>query len=184
MKKICSKFFVVERSYWTFGLNILSNLSKLPPMGAANVLSFFGEKSNCLVIFGFWAKVTNFWQKNSGKLLKVLFTCPQQNFEEKWWKWFILMTSFLGLWVSFFWFWQKNSQVCRNSNLTVHRKIVIEKTLEQLVFSSFFGLWQKKPVFLPESFWQCCQNYFLRVQRKTYRATFLKGSLENFRTFG
>ena len=77
----------------------------------------------------------------------MLFTCPQQNFEKKWWKWFILMTSFLGLWVSFFSFWQKNSQVCRNSNLCVHRKNVKKNTLEQLVFRLFLDFDKKTCVF-------------------------------------
>ena len=39
-------------------------------------------------------------------------------------------------------------------------------------------------MFLPESFQQGCQNYFLRVQRNTYRATFMKESLQKLRIFG
>ena len=74
--------------------------------------------------------------------------------------------------------------MCRNSNLKIQRKEVTKKGLEKLVFLSFFGFWQEKPVFLPGSFWQGCQNYFLRNQRNNYRATFLKGSLGSLRIFG
>ena len=81
--------------------------------------------------------------------------------------------------MSFFWIWQKNSPVCRNSNLNVQRK----KTLERLVFCLSWT-WKEKRVFLPKSFWKVCQNYFRRVQRNTYREKFLKGSLENLRIFG
>ena len=158
-------------------------------MGAANVLSFFGEKSNCLVIFGFWAKVTNFWQKNSGNLLKLLFTCPQQNLEKKWWKWFLLMTSFLGLWVSFSDFVKEISQVCRNSNLSVHMKIVIKKTLEQLVFSSFFGLWQKNLCFYRKVFGNVVKTTFYVSRGKLTEQHFWKevlktsGLSDNFWSF-
>ena len=44
---------------------------------------FLGGKSNCLNVFGLWAKVTVFWQKIYGRLLKVNFECPQQKFEKK-----------------------------------------------------------------------------------------------------
>ena len=73
--------------------------------------------------------------------------------------------------------------MCRNSNINIQRKEVTKNTLEKNGFSVFFGLWQEKFVFLPGSFWQGCQNYFLCIQRNTYRATFLKGSLQKLRIF-
>ena len=85
-------------------------------------------------------------------------------------------------WV-FFWFWQKNSQVCRNSNLSVESED-FEKILLNNWFFVFFGLWLEKPVFLQENFWQGCRNYFLHVQRNTYGATFWKGNRENLGIFG
>ena len=88
MKKLCSSFLVVERNYWTSGWNFLSNFSKLLPTGAAERFDvFFGEKSNCLIIFGLWEKKNRLSAKNSwhlAGLLKVRFTCPQQNFEKRW----------------------------------------------------------------------------------------------------
>ena len=55
-----------------------------------NVLMFFfGEKSICLIVFGLLAKKNRLLAKNIwhlAMLLKVHFTCPQQNFEKKWQK--------------------------------------------------------------------------------------------------
>ena len=54
----------------------------------------------------------------------------------------------LGLWVSFFWFWQeKNSQVFRSSNLSVQRKNVEKITVEQTVFRLFWTLTRKTCIF-------------------------------------
>ena len=74
MKKLCSSFLVVERINWTFGVNFLKTFSKLQPTGAAEGFEvFFGEKSNCLIVFGLWAKVTVFWQKNLWQVAKSEF---------------------------------------------------------------------------------------------------------------
>ena len=94
----------------------------------------------------------------------------------------MLLSSFLRRWVRFFWFWQKNGQVCRKSNLSVQRKNV-KKILNNWFFV-IFGFLQEKLVFSTEIFRQDCQNYVLRVHRNTYRATFLKWNLEKLRTFG
>ena len=84
MKKLCSSFVVVERISWTFGVNFSTIFLKMQPKGAAEGFEFFfGEKNNCLIVFGLWAKVTVFWQEIYGRLLKVNFTCPHQNFEGK-----------------------------------------------------------------------------------------------------
>ena len=149
-----------------------------------NVWRFFLEGK---VIVGAFSvaerKYPAFSKKFMEGLPKGLFTWPQQNFEKKWQKLFLLLSSFLGLWVSFFWFWQKNSQVCRNSNLSVQSKKVEKFTVEQMVFRLFWTL-TTKTCFLAESFLQGCQNYFLRVQRINYRATFLKRGLEILKVFG
>ena len=58
---------------------------------------------------------------------------------------------------------RNSSHVCRKNNLSVPRKNVRKKTLQQLFF--FVNLDSDK--ILPEKFWQGCQNYFLRVQRNT-----------------
>ena len=62
------------------------------------------------------------------------------------------------------------------------------KTSKRILLSSwfvtFFELWQRKPVFLSESFWQGCQSYFLCVQKNNYRATFQKWGLEILKVFG
>ena len=47
----------------------------------------------------------------------------------------------------YFWFWQKNSQVCRNSNLSVQSKNFEKNTLEQLVFRLFRTLTRKTCIF-------------------------------------
>ena len=87
-----------------------------------------GEKSNCLIVFGLWAKVTVFWQKIYGRLLKVMFTCPQQNFEKKMIEVKYTIIIFLGFWMRFFLILTKKSnKVCRNSNLNVQKKNVIKK---------------------------------------------------------
>ena len=64
----------------------------------------------------------------------------------------------------------------------VYRGITSKKLLNNWFFV-FFGFWQEKPVFLHESFWQCCQKYFRRVQWNTYRATIPNESLEDSRIF-
>ena len=64
----------------------------------------------------------------------------------------------------------------------MYRGITSKKPLNNWFFV-FFGFWQEKPVFLHESFWQGCQNYFRRVQWNTYRAKFSNESLENSRIF-
>ena len=53
-------------------------------------------------------------------------------------------------WV-YFWFWQKNSQVCRNSNLSVQSKN-FEKILLNNWFFVFFGLWLENSVFFAGKF--------------------------------
>ena len=75
MMKLCSSFLVViERNYSTFGVKILGNLSKLQPTCAPELFEvFFGEKSNCLSVFGLWAKVSKFWQKKIGRVAKTTF---------------------------------------------------------------------------------------------------------------
>ena len=148
MKKFCSNFLVFERNYWNFGLNFLSNLSKLPPMGAAKVLIFFGEKSNCLVIFGIWAKVTNFWQKNFWQVAKSAFYVFSAKLWEKMVKVIYTNDIFFRTLSEFFLILAKKiSQVCRNSNLSVHRKNVKKNTLEQLVFRLFLNFDKKTCVF-------------------------------------
>ena len=91
---------------------------------------------------------------------------------------FTIIISF-GTFNEFSRFWQKNSQVCWSSNLSVQRK----KRQIKLLNNWFFGFWQEKPVFLQENFWQGCQKNFRRVQRNTYRSNFPNGSLENSRIF-
>ena len=53
-----------------------------------------------------------------------------------------------------------------------------------MVFRHFWTLTRRTCFFLAESFWQGCQNYFLRVQKNNYRATFLKRNLEILKVFG
>ena len=185
MKKFCSSFLVVERIYWTFGLNFLTVFSKLQPTCAAEGFEvFLGEKSDCLIVFGLWAKITVFWQKIYGRLLKVNFTCPQQDFETKMNEVYFPIIVFLGPWMSFFLILTKKSnQVCRNSNLNVQKKNLNQKRYWTLDLALFLEFDKNKLIFLTESFLQGCQTYFLHVQRNTYRATFPKGSLENLRIF-
>ena len=148
MKKLCSSFLVVERIYWTFGVNFLTIFSKLQPTGAAEVFwCFFGRKSNCLNVFGLWAEVTVFWQKNYGRLLKVNFACPQQNFEKKndWSK--LYYYHFSRTLNEFFSDSDKKSnQVCRNSNLNVQKENFIKKRSWTLYLSSFLDF-DKKNLF-------------------------------------
>ena len=87
MKKLCSSFLVVERKYWTFGVIFLSKFLKSATYGRNGTFwcFFFGKKSNCLIVFGLWVKITVIWQKiwHLAVSLKVHFTCPQQNVEKK-----------------------------------------------------------------------------------------------------
>ena len=85
--------------------------------------------------------------------------------------------------MSFFLILAKKSQVCWNSHLSVESKD-FEKILLNNWFFVFFGIWLEKPLFLQESFWQGCRNYFLHVQRNTHEATLWKGSRENLGIFG
>ena len=59
-----------------------------------------------------------------------------------------------------------------------------ETLTEQRFRKEFQKISEMYFAFLPEGFWKGCQNYFLRVQRNTYRETFSEGSLENLRIFG
>ena len=84
MKKLRSSFLVVERTYWTFGLNFLTFFFKT----AAYVCSwrfrgFSGEKSICLIVFGCWAKVTVFWQKNLWQVAEKEFNVSPAKLWEK-----------------------------------------------------------------------------------------------------
>ena len=46
MKNLCLSFLLVERNYWTSGVNFLSNFSKLQPIDVSERFKvFFGEKS-------------------------------------------------------------------------------------------------------------------------------------------
>ena len=85
MKKLCSSFLVVERSYWTFGENFLSKFLKLQPKGAAQRFEVFLERR--VIVWSFSIserKQPSFGKKILAGFLKVHFTCPQQNFEKKW----------------------------------------------------------------------------------------------------
>ena len=60
MKKLCSSFLVVERNYWTFGWNFLSNFSKLQPTGAAERFDVFLERRVTV-----WSFLVSEWKKPS-----------------------------------------------------------------------------------------------------------------------
>ena len=74
MMKLCTSFLVVvERNssnlawkFWQICQNCSLRVQR-------NISRFFGEKSNCLSVFGFWAKASEFWQKKIGRVAKTTF---------------------------------------------------------------------------------------------------------------
>ena len=136
MKKFNPSFLVFERNYWNFGVNFLSKFSKLQPMGAAERFEvFFGEKSNCLVLFGFWEKVTIFWQKKLWQVAKSAFHVSSAKLWEKMMKVLYTIIIFFRTSSDFFLILEKNNHVCRNINLSVLRKNV-KKDSRTIGFSS------------------------------------------------
>ena len=139
---------------------------------------FFGEKSNCLVIFGFWAKVTNFWQKNFWQVAKSAFHVSSAKLWEKMKKVIYTNDIFFRTFSEFFLILaKKNSQVCRNSNLSVHRKNV-KKYSWAIGFSSFFGFWQKNLCFHRKVFGNVVKTTFYVSRGKLTEQHFSKEVLK------
>ena len=148
MNKLCSSILVVEQNYWTFGVIFLSNFSKLQPTLAAEPFEdFFGEKSNCLIVFGHWAKETVLWQKTYSRFAKSAFHVSSAKLWEKMIKVIYTIIIFFRTLSEFFLILAKKSQVCRNSNLSVQRKNFKKNTLEQLVFRLFWNFTRKNCIF-------------------------------------
>ena len=112
MKKLYSTFLVVEWNYWIFGVNFLSNFSKLQPTRAADCFEALLERS--VILWSFLVSERNL--PNFGKKIRQVanfhFTCTQQNFEKKWLKYFSLLSSLLDFQWIFFWFWRKKLVRC------------------------------------------------------------------------
>ena len=84
MMKLCSSFLVVvERTFSTFGVKILANLSELQPTCAADhFVVFLGRR---VIVWAFSVterKYPNFGRKNLAGLLKLHFTCPEEQFQD------------------------------------------------------------------------------------------------------
>ena len=183
MKELCSRFLVVEWNYWIFGVNFLSNFSKLQPTRSADCFETLLERS--LILWSFLVSERNlpYFGKKIRQVANFHFTCPQQNFEKKWLKYFSLLSSLLDFQWIFFWFWQKKiSQVCWNNNLSLLGKNV-KKLCWTICFSSFLDFDKKSLCFCREVFGRVSKNFRL-VQWNTYRSTFPNRSLENSRIFG
>ena len=82
MKKLWSTFLVVERNYWTFAVNFLSNFSKLQPTGAAERFEALLERSVILWSFLVSERKLPYSGKIFRQVANVQFTCPQQKFEK------------------------------------------------------------------------------------------------------
>ena len=116
----------------------------------------FEEKRISLIAYGLWTIVALFWQKFR-QVAKLHFTCPQQNFEKKWLKYFSLLSSLLDFQWVFSDFDKKSSQVCWNNNLSVLGKNV-KKLCWTICFSSFSDFDKKNLCF--------CRKVFGRVVKK------------------
>ena len=124
-----------------------------------NVLELFWREA--LLFDRFWSlsESCHNWAKNFGRLLNCISRVLSKTLRKKWLKYFSLLSSLLDFQWVFSDFGKKISQVCWNNNLSVLGKNV-KKLCWTICFSSFFGFWQEKPVFLQESFWQGCQKTF------------------------
>ena len=170
MNKLCSSILVVERNYWTFGVMFLSNFSKLQPTVAAEPFEdFFGEKSNCLIVFGHWAKETVLWQKTYSRFAKSAFHVSSAKLWEKMIKVIYTIIIFFRTLSEFFLILAKKSQVCRNSNLSVQRKNFKKKYSWTIGFSSFLEFYKKKLHFYRKVFGRIVKTTFY-VSRVTLTA--------------
>ena len=147
MKKLWSRFLVVEQKYGPFCCDFFVKFLKTAAYGNSGMFwGSFGEKSNSLIVFGPRAKVAIFWQKISAGCQSAFHVSSAKLWEKMIKVIFSIMISF-GTFNEFFLILaKKNSQVCWNSNLSVQRKNV-KKTVEQLVFRLFWILTRKTCVF-------------------------------------
>ena len=160
MKKLCSRFFFfVERSYWIFGVNLLSSFSKLQPTRAADCFEALLERSVILWSLLVSERKLPYFGKKFRQVVNFHFTRPQQNFEKKWLKYFSLLSSLLDFQWIFSDFGKKISQVCWNSNLSVQRKRCQKNLLNNWFF--VFLDFDKKILWF-------CRKVFGRVVQNTF----------------
>ena len=188
-EELCSRFLVVERIYWIFGVNFLSNFSKLQPTRAAECFEALLERSVILWSFLVSERKLPYLGKKFRQFAKLHFTCPQQNFEKKWLKYFSLLSSLLDFQWVLSDFGKKISQVCWNSNLSVQGKTV-KSFVEQIVFRLFWILTRKACVFagkflagLSKILWTCPVEH-LQINISEWKSWKLEDFRIIFEVFG
>ena len=102
MKKPCSKILSLSEINGILGWTFCQISQSCSLWVQRTFWGFFGEKSNCLVIFGFWAKVTNFWQKNFWQVAKSAFHVSSAKLWEKMVKVIYTIDIFFRTWSEFF----------------------------------------------------------------------------------
>ena len=146
MNKICSSFLVVERKYWTFGVNFLSIFSKLQPTVAAERFDVFLEGRVFVWSFSVSERKKPCFDKKYmalGSVAKSAFHVSSAKLWEKMTKVInTIIISFGTLSEFFLILTKKNSQVCRNGN-QVYRAKIVKKYLEKLVFRFSWNLTRK-----------------------------------------
>ena len=159
MKKLCSTFLVVERIYWTFAVNFLSNFSKLQPTGAAERFEALLERSVILWSFLVSERKLPYFGKKFRQVAKVQFTCPQQNFEKNYssnFHYYHLFWDFQWLFSDF----GKNKLVrCVETVIWVYGGKNFKKNCRTIGFWSFLDFEKKNLGF--------CRKVFGRVAKNT-----------------
>ena len=144
-----------------------------------------------MIVSGLWAKVAVFWQKNYGRLLKLNFTCRQQNFEKKWIGVNSIIIIFLGPWMSFFLILTKKLIRCVETVIEMYRrKTSLKKDLEHLIYRHFWT-WTRKTCIVNGKFFAGLSNLLFTCpeehlqssvsERKSWK---LKDFRINFEIFG
>ena len=146
MKKLCSIFLVVERKYWTFGVNFLSIFTKLQPTVAAESFDdFFGEKSICLIFSVSERKKPSFDKKYMalGSVAKSAFHVSSEKLWEKITKVINTIIISFGTLSEFFLILSKKIVRCVETVIKCTERKTSKKTLEKLVFRFSWTLTRK-----------------------------------------
>ena len=141
-----------------------------------------------MIVFGLWAIVTVFWQ-NLWQVAKSEFQVSSAELWENMIKLIHTINIFFRTLGEFFSdFGKKNSQVCRNSNLSVHMKNV-EKNSWTIGFSSFLEYDKKNLYFYTKVFGRVVKTTFYVSRGTLSEQTFWKevlktsGLSDNFWSF-
>ena len=139
MKKLCSSFLVVERIYWTFGVTFFVKILKAAAYGCSGTFwGFFRREEKLFGPFRFLSESNHLLAKNLWQVAESEFQVSSAELWENMINVIHTINIFFRTLIEFFLILaKKNSQVCRNSNLSVQGKNV-EKDSWTIGFLSFF----------------------------------------------